>query len=252
MAHNPPVTPDPFHLNGGPTGILLIHGFTGSPAEMRPLAEELHRQGLTVSAPLLPGHGTTPEQLNRKSWHDWHQHVDHALARLQDRCETTFVAGLSLGSLLALHLAVVHQGLPGIILYSPATMLAGWRIHLLPVFKYLIPLMPKGDVDFQNPQVRAQLWSYDVFPTYAAHEVIRLAGQVRRSLPAVTCPALIIYSPADEAIHPTSAEFTYEHLGSVAREVVILQDSGHVVTLDNEWERVAAETYRFLEEHQSS
>ena len=252
MAHNPPVTPEPFYINGGPTGVLLIHGFTGSPAEMRPLGEALHRQGLTVSAPLLPGHGTTPQELNRQSWQDWVDHVDRVLARLRDRCQTAFVAGLSLGSLLTLHLAATHRELPGIILYSPATILAGWRHHLLPLFKYLIPLMPKGDDDFHNPHVSEQLWSYDVFPTHAAHEVTRLAGQVRRTLSAVTCPALIVYSPADEAIHPSSAEFTYEQLGSARREIVILRDSGHVVTLDREWQRVAAETYRFIEEHQSS
>ena len=115
-------TPAPFTLSGGDVGVLLIHGFTGSPAEMRPLGRFLHGRGLTVAAPLLPGHGTTPADLNRCRWQDWLACAEIALAELQAQCRAVFVAGLSLGALLTLTLAGQHRDLAGIIAYSPAIL----------------------------------------------------------------------------------------------------------------------------------
>ncbi len=105
MTRQPHLDPNSFLLEGGPIGVLLIHGFTGAPTEMRLLGEYLNRNGLTVSAPLLPGHGTTVEEMNRCKWTDWTAAVARALAELQDRCDTVFVGGLSMGSLLTLYLA---------------------------------------------------------------------------------------------------------------------------------------------------
>ena len=101
------------------TGVLLIHGYTGSPTEMRWIGDYLHARGLTVSGPLLPGHGTTPEAMNRCRWTDWTGHVEAALADLRTRCARVFVGGLSMGSLLTLYLAAHHPDLPGCPLSIP-------------------------------------------------------------------------------------------------------------------------------------
>ncbi|HIQ01384.1 MAG TPA: alpha/beta fold hydrolase [Anaerolineales bacterium] len=247
MTQHPHLDPSPFLLEGGPVGALLIHGFTGSPPEMRMIGDYLHERGLTVSGPLLPGHGTTVEEMNRCRWTDWVAHTEAALADLQARCEAVFVGGLSMGSLLTLYLAAHRPDLSGAILYSPAVMVADRLIYLTPVLKYLIRRKSKsGESDLTDPEADRRLWSYEENPVFAAHEVLKLIRQVRRLLPQVTCPLLIIHSTRDRAIHPESARYTFERVGSRDKERVTLHHSGHCLTVDSEWEAVAEKTYRFI------
>lgn len=243
---SPNVKPQPFFLNAGPTGILMIHGFTGSPPAMRLVGEYLQEHGITVSAPLLPGHGTTPEELNRVTWRDWVTHVDRALTELQQQCETTFVAGQSLGSLLAIRLAAHRPELAGAILYSPAVKIADWRIHLMPLVKHFVSQLPKPEDEFTDPRGHHRIWAYETYPARAIHETAKMMAQARADLPKVRCPVLIIYSTIDEAIHPDSAPYTYAHLGSEQKEIVALHHSGHVLTVDSEWQTVAERTRDFI------
>jgi len=250
MTQQPHLDPSPFFLHGGPIGVMLIHGFTGSPPEMRLVGNYLHQRGLTVSGPLLPGHGTTIDDLNQTAWTEWTKHVEGALAELQARCETVFVGGLSMGSLLTLYLAAYHPDLPGAIAYSPATMVADQRSRLAPILKYLMRQVPKGeDDDLHDPEAKSLIWSYDGWPAAGVYELQNLTREVKRLLPKVSPPLLIIYSTADETIHPDSAQFTYEHAGSADKELVTLHGSGHVLTVDAEWESVAGRTYQFIQEH---
>ena len=239
--------PSPFFLEGGPAGVLLIHGFTGSPPEMRLVGDYLHQRGLTVSGPRLPGHGTTLEDLNLRTWQEWTGHVESTLSDLRRRCRTVFVGGLSMGALLALYLAGHHPGLAGVIAYAPATIPADRRSRLAPVLKYVIGRVPKGEDDLTDPQARQRVWSYEAWPAAGAHELMKLVNEVKRLLPGVTCPALVIYSTADRSIHPNSAPYTYARLGSTDKELVTLHNSGHVITVDSEWEFVAHKTYQFIQ-----
>lgn len=250
MTRHPHLDPSPFLLEGGPVGVLLIHGFTGSPPEMRPVGDYLHQRGFTVSAPLLPGHGTTAEAMNRCQWADWTGHVETALADLQARCDMVFVGGLSMGSLLTLYLAAYYPELRGAILYSPAVMVADRLIYLSPILKYLVPKKPKsGESDLTDPYAERRLWSYEEHPAFAAHELLKLIRRVRQLLPQVTCPLLIIHSTRDQAIHADSARYTYEHAGSADKELVTLHHSGHCITVDSEWESVAQKTVEFIQAH---
>jgi carboxylesterase len=235
-------------LPGGPVGILLIHGFTGAPPEMRLVGECLQERGLTVSGPRLPGHGTRLDDLNRRRWQEWTDHVDEALAELENYCEKVFAAGLSMGALLALHLAARRPELAGVAAYSPAIIPADWRSKLAPILKHLIRQVAKGPDDLHDPRARERIWSYDAWPGRGAHELMKLAGEVKRLLPQVRCPALVMYSTADKSIHPNSAPYTYERLGSKDKQLLILHHSGHVITVDGEWEQVADRTYQFIEE----
>jgi len=253
MTQHSHLNPSPFFLEGGPVGVLLIHGFTGSPPEMRLVGDYLHQRGYTVSGPLLPGHGTTVEDMNRRKWTEWTDHVEQALADLQGRCETVFVGGLSMGSLLTLYLAAHHPELPGAITYSPAIVVADRLIYLTPVLKYLLPKKPKfgnSDSDLTDPEADLRLWSYEENPTCAAHELLKLIRQVRRLLPQVTCPLLVVHSTLDTAIHPTSAQLTHDRAVSADKELVTLHNSGHCITVDSEWESVAAKTYEFIQARQ--
>jgi carboxylesterase len=241
--------PSAFRLKGGATGVLLIHGFTGSPPEMRLVGEYLHQRGLTVSAPLLPGHGTSMEQMNRCRWTDWTEHVEAALDDLRRRCEAVFVAGLSMGSLLAICLAA-HNELHGAVLYSPAVRVANRLIWLAPVLKYLVPKKPKSaETDLTDPEAVHRTWSYEAYPVFAAHELFKLIRRTRPLLPRVTCPLLIMHSTGDQDIAADSAQYTYERVDSPDKELVTLHNSGHVITVDSEWETVAEKTYAFIRAH---
>lgn len=241
--------PSPFFLPGGPVGLLLIHGFTGSPPEMRLVGEYAHQRGYTVLAPLLPGHGTTVDDANKWRWSDWVECTSGALADLEGRCERVLVAGLSLGALLTLYLAAHHPELAGAIAYSPAVMFADPRLNLLPVLKYLIRQAPKGKGHAVDPALKSRLWSYDIWPTIALHETVRFARQVKRALPQVKCPSLVLYSTADRDIHPDAARFTYEHIGAEDKELVTLHNCGHCITVDAEWKTVAEKTCQFMAAH---
>ena len=250
MIRHAHLAPSPFFLDGGPVGVLLIHGFTGSPPEMHVVGDYLHQRGLTVSGPLLPGHGTTVDAMNRCRWTDWTDHVEGALADIQARCEMVFVGGLSMGSVLTLCLAAHHHELPGIVTYSPAVWPADRLIYLTPVLKHLIRRKPKSDdSDLTDPEAELRLWSYDENPAFAAHELLKLLRRVRGLLSQVTCPILIIHSTLDTAIHPDSARRTYERVGSADKELVTLHNSGHCLTVDSEWETVAEKTYTFIQAH---
>ncbi len=250
MTRHPHLDPSAFVLEGGPVGVLLIHGFTGSPPEMRRIGEYLHQRGLTVSAPLLPGHGTSVDDMNRSKWTEWTDCVEGALAELRARNDTVFVGGLSMGSVLTLYLAARHSDLPGVVLYSPATWVADRRLYLAPVIKHLMPKQAKSpDTDLTDPEADRWLWSYEDNPTVAAHEFLKLLRWVRRALPKVTCPILIIHSTLDRAIAANSARLTYERVGSQDKDLVTLHNSGHCLTVDSEWESVAAKTHEFIHAH---
>jgi carboxylesterase len=247
MVQNAQLDPAPFFLEGGRTGVLLIHGYTGAPPEMRWVGDYLHQRGFTVSAPQLPGHGTTPHDMNRRRWREWTAHVEQALDMLQARCRPVFVAGLSMGSLLALHLAIRRPALPGIVLYSPAVWVSNRLLALAPFAKHFKQTRPKsGKSDLFDPEARGRLWSYDVDPVAAAAELLGLMRAVRRRLSDVTCPALILYSRCDRTIHAESAQRTFARLGSRDKQLVALDASGHCITVDGERELVAARTYEFI------
>lgn len=250
MPRQPHLDPSPFYLEGGPAGVLLIHGFTGAPPEMRLIGDYLHQRGYTVYGPLLPGHGTTVEDMNRCKWTDWTGHVEKAFAELTSRCEKVCVAGLSMGSLLTLYLAAHHPELPAAVLYSPAVKVASRLIYFSPIFKYLIPKKPKSaESDLTDPEAELRLWHYEEDPAFAAHELLKLIRRVRRLLPQVTCPLLIVHSTRDKAITPDSASYTFERVGSRDKEMITLHNSGHCLTVDSEWEFVAARTLDFIQHH---
>jgi len=252
MSGHSALDPSSFALEGGPIGCLLIHGFTGSPPEMRPLGEYLHAQGLTVSAPLLPGHGTKPEDLNRVRWQDWVATVEEALAELRAKCPTVFVGGLSMGSLLTLHLAAAHPDLAGIALYSPALKLRQKGLFLLPLARYLVKQWPAcrpEDTDLTDPEAPGRLWHYDTFPTTGANELLKLRRVVQGKLGKVRVPAIIFYATRDQMIAPDSAQVVFDRLGSQDKELVTLHNSGHCLTVDSEREAVFARTYGFILAH---
>ncbi len=250
MAQHAHLDPAPFFLPGGPTGVLLVHGFTGSPTEMRLVGDFFHAAGLTVSAPQLPGHGSCVENMNKVKWTDWVGRVEQAYGELAGRCRHAFVAGLSLGSLLTMNLAANHPELPGAILYSPATWVQNNLLPLAPVARHFLKTRRKRGVsDLVDPTADAQLWCYEEEPVPAAAELYALQRRVRRRLPTLVPPLLIVYSTGDGAIHASSAQRTYDLAGSADKQLVKIEQSGHVITVDRQWRFVAEQTLNWINNH---
>jgi len=235
-----------FYLNGGSTGIMLIHGFTGAPPEMRLIGEYLHQRGITVSAPLLPGHGTFVEDLNRFKWTDWVAHTKQAFSELTSECDTVFIGGLSLGSLITLNLAAENKELPGAVLFAPSIKLTNKLIYLTPILKYFIQKVKKPMVQYANQAADRQAWTYNERPMAGAHELLKIISHTRTLLPEVKCPLLIVDGAKDEIIDPACSRFIYDRVASVDKEVLTLPDSGHCLTIDGEWKVAAEKSHQFI------
>ncbi len=250
--------PQPKHLDpsawsadGGAVGVLLLHGYTGSVAETRPMGEYLAARGLTVRCPLLPGHGTTPQDLTRIRWQAWAAEAEAALRDLQGRCQTVFVGGLSLGALLTLWLGAEHAEIAGLIPMAPAVQFNNRLAPLTPLLRHLFrynPLGPIGDEDLGDPEGIHRIWCYDELPMWGAGEVYRLQRRVRRALPRIRQPILIFQGRRDAQLPPTAAQRVYDGVGSTDKRLVWLENSGHNLLADGERETVWAQSYGWMME----
>lgn len=241
--------PSAWKADGGPVGVVLIHGFTGSVAETRPMGEYLAARGLTVRCPLLPGHGTTALDLTRIRWADWAGEVEAALSAVQARCPVVYCGGLSLGSLLALWLGAGHPELAGLIVMAPAVKVRDRRMPLTLGLRYLIKYNPSGgmgDADAGDPRLTDRIWSYDETPLWGAAEVYLLQRRVRRALGRVHQPVLIVQGRRDATLEPDAAQVVYDGVSSADRELVWLENSGHNILADGEREQLWARTYEWI------
>jgi carboxylesterase len=229
-----PEVVSPWRLGEGRRGVLLLHGFGGTPPELRRLGEALARSGWRCSGPLLAGHGTTPEELDRTRWQDWVGSARSALAELRAECDEVMVAGQSGGGSLALHLAANDPGIAAVACLATPIWLAGWKPRALPVVKHLIRWdHPEDDVDLYRLEGAAELWSYDRRTLSSIHEFTRLLAQVRDELASIRAPVLLIHGERDRVIDPAnSAEIERRLLCSAAVERRTLPRSGHGISVD--------------------
>jgi carboxylesterase len=247
MARHPGLDPGPFHLEGGPHGVVLIHGFPGSPAEMRPLGEALAAHGFSVLAPLLPGHGTTVEDLARVAWTDWAVAVAEAHELLTGRCQRVSVAGLSLGALLTLNLAA-ERPVESLVVYSPPILIDNPLFRLSRLYGWIPAAIPQSWTNTApaDPEINRRTWYYESIPLRSIHQVHLLTDHVRRQLPAVTAPALVFMSRHDASVRLESGEIVLNEIGSTDKTLVTLTESGHNPLIDREREFVYEETAHFF------
>lgn len=241
--HNPHLPGSAFCMDAsgmdaaGMNAALLFHGFTATCSEVYELGQRLHAAGITAAAPLLPGHGTRPEDLNRTRWQDWVAAAEDAYTQLAAGHRRVFVAGESNGGLLALYLAAKHPEIAAVMAFAPALRLplTPFQRLQLRVLSPFVPALPKGDLreDF--------VWQgYTVNPLRAVLQLIRLQAVVLPLLPAIRQPLLIVQGRRDRTIDPRSSEIVYEQAGSALKSLHWLEESGHCVLLDKQRE----ETFR--------
>ncbi|GBD07800.1 Thermostable monoacylglycerol lipase [Candidatus Thermoflexus japonica] len=236
---------EPFFFPGGPIGVLLIHGFTGAPQEMRRLGMFLADRGRTVLGIRLPGHGTRPEDLGAVTWRDWAEAVAAGARTLRERCEHVFLCGLSLGGVLAIYEAA-RQPPDGLIVMASPYRIRDIRLRFLWLLKWLIPYVGKSPSDPRDPAAQAERISYPWYPLAAVEEVVRAVQAAAARLPQVRCPALLVYSRADRTVPPDQGWAMYHRLGSHDKTIHWLVHSGHVIPEDIEREEVFEQIERFI------
>jgi len=249
-----PVMPgaEPFHHDGGSVGVLLCHGFTGTPQSLRPWAEHLAAAGLTVALPRLPGHGTTLAEANLTHWEDWYAELDRHLALLRERCDQVFVMGLSMGGTLAIRLAEQRgPEVSGLVLVNPSLGSERWDVRwVLPLSRRVVPSLKGIASDIRKPGVTEL--AYDRTPLRAMHSLSGLWPLVVADLPKLAAPVLLYRSRVDHVVEPMSGRLL--RTGANATEVteVILEDSYHVATLDNDAPTIFAGSLDWVRTHSTA
>jgi carboxylesterase len=237
---------EPFTSDAGPTGVLLCHGFTGSPRTLRPWAEYLTEAGLSVSLPRLPGHGTTWQDLNRTGWTDWYAEVERAFDELAARSTQVFVFGLSMGGCLALRLAQTRaDAVAGLVVVNPSLAPDTRMFVLAPVLKHLIRSLPGVADDIKKPG--ASEGGYTRVPTSAAATLPALWKATTAGLRQVRQPLLVYRSTVDHVVGPPSMRVLRDALPDV--EVRELRNSYHVATLDNDAPEIFSGSLGFIRKY---
>ena len=241
---------EPFFLPGGRHGVLLIHGFTGLPAELRLLGAYLNERGFTVLAIRLAGHGTTVEDLSRMEHEDWMDSVRDGYAILSGACDRISVVGHSMGAVFALLLSIESELAHVVSLGAPIMIAPEQGLEHLPT--------REACIDRYVPKARRKLTdvpqgannTYRRMPLVSIHELLDVVAILCRQIGRVTAPLLIVHGERDHTADPKSADYLYENVGSPRCEKFILPDAGHLLPLDiGVRERVFARTAAFLSEN---
>jgi carboxylesterase len=231
--------------DGRSIGVLLSHGFTGSPFSMRPWAEHLAEQGYAVEVPRLPGHGTRWQEMNRTRWEDWYGEVRRTFDRLRTSCDAVVVGGLSMGGALVLQLAAERpEQVSGVVLVNPAVNLERRVLATLPVLKWVVPSLPGITDDIKRPGTTEH--GYDRTPLKALHSQVQGWAHVRAQLHRVTAPVLLLRSVEDHVLDSSSAEVILREVSCQDLSEVMLPNCYHVATLDHDADVILEESAAFV------
>lgn len=245
----------PFELGRGDDACLLIHGFTGSPWDVRPLGEALAARGYRVRGICLPGHGGAPEAMEQVTYRDWQAAAEEALDVFRP-FRRVFIAGLSMGALLALILAAKHpRRIAGLGLIAPALRFQGMEMRLLhllralPVLDLLYPYVEKRGTDIEDPIARASAPVLAGFPSARLYDIWSLQERARESLAAVQAPALVVTARNDHVVSSRGARELVRGLtGSRLVHSVELREGFHIIPRDKAGARLAEEVSAFFEQ----
>lgn len=227
-------------------GVALCHGFTGEPAGIAPWAQALRAAGFRVATPLLPGHGTSVEDLSRVPWKHWYDAYEAAYLELASECGTVVAAGLSMGGALALRLAA-HHPVAAVAVVNPALVVDDPRSHFSAVLRHVKKTAPGIRNDIKRPG--QDEGGYDLVPVAAAHELKLLFRDTVAALPRATAPLLVFRSTVGHAVpSERSVGAIMARYGGADIRLVRLTNSYHVATLDNDAETIFTRSVEFIHE----
>lgn len=237
---------EPWATEGDDIGVLILHGFTGNPVSVRPVADALAARGRTVEVPRLPGHGTTWQDCQRTTWRDWAREASGALDALAARTRTRVVVGLSMGGTLALHLAQTRaEDLAGVVVINASVRSWDPRLKALGAIKHVVGSLPGIGNDIAKPG--GDELPYDRVPLRALASFIELQRMVRSGLPSVALPLLQLTSRQDHVVEPANAELITQGVSSDDVTQVWLERSYHVATLDHDADVIIDRTAAFVD-----
>ncbi len=251
MSH-PPIDNTRFERGDGSTGVLLLHGYTSSPSVVRPLAEHLAGGGMRVVAPLLPGHGTTIEDLNARTWRELADAAANELYALQGQCDRVFIGGLSMGGLLSLHLGQRCQDIAGIIPMAAALYAKSPMRFALPLVRRIVGTIPKSkdpSISIEDLSCAPLLWTYDKQALHFAAQLFELMRDVRSKMHKLDQPLLIFQGAHDKTVPMKAAEDIQALSSSRDTTLVVLENSGHCLTVDGERHFVSETVTKWIAEH---
>jgi carboxylesterase len=236
---------EPFAASGGSTGVLVLHGYTGSPQSVRPLAESLASSGCSVVLPLLPGHGTSVEDLLSTRWADWSSAAESSYGELAGRCDRVFVAGLSMGGTLAIWLALRHAEIAGVIVVNPLLdpPAESFREMLRAMLDSGAASLPAIKSDIAKEKVAES--AYEATPIEPMLSMFEAVDEIAARLGELSCPVLLLSSRNDHVVPSESGDLLVEK-AAVPVERVWLERSFHVATLDYDAPVVEASAIEFV------
>ena len=224
---NPQLDGSTFYWRAGEDAVLCLHGFTATTVEVRTIASFFRQNGYSTYGPLLPGHGTTPQDANKTSFKDWIDEATKAYLFLKENHRYVFVLGESMGGLLALYLCSEFNEIKGAMVFAPAL-----RIPKLVLSKLLWPFKEYRYKKISDDDMPWQ--GYDVVPLKAAANLFDFQKIVRKKLPSINQPVIIFQGKKDQTIDPMSSVYALENIGSTDKELVWLDESSHVILLDTQ------------------
>ena len=247
-----PVSPevDAYSFDAGDDAeatVILCHGFTGSPATLRPWGEFLHQAGFNVLGPRLPGHGTTWEELATTRWQDWYGELEHTLDRAKELGKPVFVFGHSMGGTLTLRLAQQRgHELSGIVLCNAAIYPSQKYSSVVPLARFFIKATKGIGSDIAMPGDKKET-SYDQTPLHAVYSLQRLWKVTRKALSEVTVPTRVFYSAVDNVVHPRNSAIILAGISSQDKSRTLLSRSFHVAPLDYDAEKLFKGSVEFMQ-----
>ena len=237
---------EPFFYKKGKTGALLLHGYTSTPQEVKALGKYLAKKNITVFAPLLPGHGTQPEDLEDVNWKEWVEESKNGLEKVKKHCDNVFVIGSSLGGNLALYLGT-RRDIKAII--SLGTPLVSARMF----FNKLLLLFARPFKRFVKKRYRKKLLpivekkvQYMMIPTKSVPQMLRIVDEVKAMLPKIKKPILIMQALDDMQLGTRNAHYIYNKVSSKQKKLVFIPDSYHVFVMDKNKSMAFKEIYSFI------
>ncbi|EPL06395.1 carboxylesterase [Pseudomonas sp. CF161] len=262
-----------FVLGNGPVGVLLIHGLTGTPTELRRVAQGLAKQGCTVYVPTLAGHCGDNSDLQATGWQDWYEGVRKTFVGVRQRHQQVFVGGLSMGAVMSMYVASEHPGqVSGLLMYSTTLKYDGWSINKLAFLTPLLMKIPFGvhicsfeekpPYGIKNPRLRAiverQMKAGEssnagllTMEGVTVRELHRMNAVVKKRMPSITTPALVLHSIEDDITSRWNADYVERKLGGPVTKI-LLDNCYHMITVDLQYRRVVELSLAFIEQRAHS